>query len=93
MTWAPFETRVENRILMIQIPFQIFVGPDVFADGDPDFCSQEFDRLLIRSRIEISSLIEHIVSRQQRFEYFPNRPLFRQHRAGIDEWFACFRWD
>jgi hypothetical protein len=80
-----------NWILMVQIPLQIFVGPDILTDGNPDFCSQELDRLLILSWIEVSGLIKHVIGWQQRLENLSHGFLFHQHAAGIDERFARLR--
>jgi hypothetical protein len=79
-----------NRVAVIQVVAQIFVRPDIFADGDADFLPKELDWLLIVRRLEVSGLVEHIVSRQESLEYLSNRSVSFQHRAAVDKRLSGF---
>src|SRR5262249_22446490 len=52
---------------------QILVRPDIFADGHPDFFAIELERLDPTGRLEITILVENVVSRQKAFVGFANR--------------------
>jgi hypothetical protein len=49
------------------LPPEILVIPHVFADGEADLDAVELDRRVPGGRLEITVLIKHIVSGQQRF--------------------------
>src|SRR5262249_35421510 len=86
----PFPDQGCNRTCTIQIATEILFGPDVFANGDTEFCSQQFHRFLMGGWLEVPRLIKHVIRRQKRFKYFANRLVLLQNSASVDE---RFTWD
>ena len=52
---------------------QIFVRPDVLANGHPDFLPSHHKWLDMRRRLEITILIKNVVRRQKRLVHFADR--------------------
>ena len=62
---------------------EIFVVPNVFADGDANLLAVEGDGKILGRRLEVTVLVEHVVGRQQRLVARGEDAAVLQKRGGV----------
>ena len=80
---------IDDRIRLVELlgP-EIFVVPDVFADGDAQLLAAERKNLLARRGLEIARLVEDVVGGQQHLVLLEGHAAFGEQSGGVPGGFA-----